>query len=59
MQTLIQYGADVNTQGGHFGNALQAASYGGHDGIVRTLIQHGANMNAQGGAYGNALQATS
>ena len=39
---LAEVGADVNAQGGHFGNALQAASYGGHAEIVRQLLEHGA-----------------
>ncbi|KAK3173425.1 hypothetical protein OEA41_006754 [Lepraria neglecta] len=49
----------VNTQGGHFGNALQAALQGGHYRIVQTLLDEGADINAQGGFYGNALQAAS
>ena len=35
-------GADVNAQAGLFGNALQAASDGGHAEIVRQLLEHGA-----------------
>ncbi|KLU89624.1 ankyrin repeat domain-containing protein [Magnaporthiopsis poae ATCC 64411] len=49
--------ADVNTQGGEYGNALQVASYHGHAEIVRQLLEHGADVNAQGGRLGNALQA--
>ncbi|KAK4194116.1 hypothetical protein QBC40DRAFT_270361 [Triangularia verruculosa] len=45
--------------GGHFGNALQAASYRGNSEIVQQLLEYGADVNAQGGEYGNALQATS
>ena len=48
---------DVNAQGGHYGNALQAASWGGHEAVVRLLLDKGSNVNAQGGRYGNALQA--
>ena len=57
VQKLMQNGADVNAQGGRYGNALQAASYGGYQEIVKLLIHKGANVNAQGGEYGNALQA--
>ena len=32
--SLLDNGAEVNAQGGEYGNALQAASNGGHD-IVR------------------------
>ncbi|KAI9809040.1 MAG: hypothetical protein M1825_002329 [Sarcosagium campestre] len=56
---LIQGGADVNAQGGHYGNALYGASYRGHDKIVELLLGRGADVNAQGGFYGNALQAAS
>jgi len=36
----------------HYGNALQVASVGGHDKVVRILIDAGADVNAQGGEYG-------
>ena len=52
-------GADVNAQGGEYGNALQAASYRGDAEIVRQLLEPGADVNAQGGEFGNALQAAS
>ncbi len=50
---------DVNAQGGYYGNALQAASYGGHEEVVKLLVHQGADVDAQGGKYGNALQAAS
>ncbi|EED17208.1 ankyrin repeat-containing protein, putative [Talaromyces stipitatus ATCC 10500] len=53
---LLEKGADVNTQGGEFGNALQAAVEGGRLEIVERLLEKGADVNAQGGLYGNALQ---
>jgi ankyrin repeat protein len=49
--------ADVNVQGGRYGNALQAASYKGHERVVKLLLEKIADVNAQGGKYGNALQA--
>ncbi len=55
MRQLLERGADVNAQGGVYGNALQAASHGGHGEIVRQLLERGADVNAQGGHYGNAL----
>ncbi|TGZ78208.1 ankyrin, partial [Ascodesmis nigricans] len=54
---LLVKRADVNAQGGAYGNALQAAASGGHEAVVRLLIELGADANAQGGAYGSALQA--
>ena len=54
---MIENGADVNTQGGVYGNALQAASSYGHEAIVRVLIENGADVNAPGGDYGDALHA--
>ena len=51
--------ADINAQGGVYGNALQAASKGGHEMVAQILMDAGAEVNAQGGFYGNALQAAS
>ena len=59
VKNLIFWGADVNAQGGRFGNALCAASYEGHEKTVQTLLNKGADVNAQGGHFGNALQAAS
>ncbi|RYP68914.1 hypothetical protein DL771_006403 [Monosporascus sp. 5C6A] len=56
---LIENGADINAQGGHYGNALYAASSERHEKVVSPLLERGANVNAQGGHYGNALQAAS
>ncbi|KAG9240039.1 hypothetical protein BJ878DRAFT_469094 [Calycina marina] len=57
---LLEKGADVNAQGGYYGNALQAASLGGHEAVAALLLEKGADVNAQnGGIYGNALQAAS
>jgi hypothetical protein len=56
---LAGEGAEVNAQGGHYGNALQAASWGGKQQIVELLLKAGAEVNAQGGHFGNALQAAS
>ncbi|SLM37992.1 ankyrin repeat domain containing protein [Lasallia pustulata] len=56
---LLDKGADVNAQGGVYGNALQAVSERGHDQVVRMLLDKGADVNAQDKRYGNALQAAS
>ncbi|OAP54596.1 hypothetical protein AYL99_11044 [Fonsecaea erecta] len=59
VQTLLERGADINAQGGLYGNALYAASARDHETTVQTLLERGADINAQGGLYGNALQAAS
>ena len=59
VQWLLDKGTDVNAQGGYYGNALQAASVGGHEKVVQLLLDKGADVNAQGGECGNALQAAS
>ncbi|KAG9648244.1 purine and uridine phosphorylase, partial [Aureobasidium melanogenum] len=59
VQMLLDSGADVNTKGGRYGNALQAASYEGRGKIVQMLLDRGADVYALGGYYGNALQAAS
>ncbi|CAG5179642.1 uncharacterized protein ALTATR162_LOCUS9388 [Alternaria atra] len=59
VKLLVDKGADVNAQGGRYGNALYAASYRGHEAVVRQLLDKGAEINAQGGYFSNALQAAS
>ena len=51
--------AEVNVQGGEYGNALQAASRNGHKMVVQLLLEKDAEVNVQRGPYGNALQAAS
>jgi ankyrin repeat protein len=57
VRMLVERGADVKAQGGYYGNALQAAAFGGHKSIASLLLEYKADVNAQGGSYGNALQA--
>jgi len=59
VELLLDKGANVNAQGGYYGNALQAASYHGYEAIMKLLLDKGANVNAQGGYFGNALRAAS
>jgi ankyrin repeat protein len=54
---LLDAGADVNAQGGEYGNALYAAVEQGSEQVVKMLLDAGADVNAQGGEYGNALYA--
>uniref|UniRef100_L2FBA5 Nacht and ankyrin domain protein n=1 Tax=Colletotrichum fructicola (strain Nara gc5) TaxID=1213859 RepID=L2FBA5_COLFN len=59
-RAIIDRGVDVNAlEGGHCGNALQAAAFNGHSDVVQLLLNKGANANVQCGEYGNALQAAS
>ena len=57
VKELIEKGADINAEGGHYGHALQAAAAFGHLDIVTLLLEKGADINAEGGEYGNSLQA--
>jgi hypothetical protein len=59
VQLLLAKNADVNAQGGVYGNALYAASDRGHEAVVKMLLDKGADVNAQGGVNGNALYAAS
>ncbi|KAH8722866.1 ankyrin repeat-containing domain protein [Phaeosphaeriaceae sp. PMI808] len=67
VEVLFESSADVNAQGGHYGNALQAALAKGHKEMAVLLLEKGADVNAQGQFYdkygskldGNALQAAS
>ena len=59
MKLLLDNGAEVNAEGGIYGNALQAASYSGKETIVKLLLENGAEVNAEGGFCWNALQAGS
>jgi ankyrin repeat protein len=56
---LLDQGAEVNTRGGCYGNALHAASFQGYEQVVRMLLKAGADIDAQSGDYGNPLQAAS
>jgi ankyrin repeat protein len=58
-QGLLDKGANVNAQGGEYGNALSVGSHKAHEAVVRLLLEKGADVNGQGGYYGNALQAAS
>lgn len=58
-RNLIGKGANIHAQGGEYGNALQAASFGGHQETVQLLLDYGADAKTQRGIYGNALYAAS
>jgi hypothetical protein len=46
VEDLLESGADVNAQGGSYGNALRAAAEKGNEAMVRLLIENGADVNA-------------
>ncbi len=48
MKLLIQHGADANSCGGYYGNALQAAAYRGHKTAAEVLLDAGADVYKQG-----------
>ena len=49
VRMLLDKGADINAQGGYYGNALQAALVYGYDQVVRILLDNGA-VDINGGA---------
>ncbi|KAK1454474.1 hypothetical protein CCUS01_10437 [Colletotrichum cuscutae] len=59
IEALLDMGADVNSQGGECGNALQKACrqrlY--HTGVISLLLDRGAEINNRGGRYETALHA--
>ncbi|KAJ7483010.1 hypothetical protein B0H11DRAFT_1723571, partial [Mycena galericulata] len=59
LSAFLEIQGNVNTEGGLYGTALQAASAGGHKAIVVMLLDRGAKINVEGGLYGTALQAAS
>lgn len=56
---LLDKGADVNAEGGCYGNKLRAASVKGQREIVQLLLDMGADFNSEAKEYGNALQVAS
>jgi ankyrin repeat protein len=52
MDTPLDKGGNVYTQGGYFGTALQAACSQGHQHIVVMLLAEGAGIHAQTGYFG-------
>jgi hypothetical protein len=41
-------GADVNVQGGKYGNLLYTAAEGGYQKVIKLLLDKGSDVNAQG-----------
>ena len=42
MSLLLEKGANVNAEGGYYGNALQAATYRGTEGLCFTVVGEGS-----------------
>jgi hypothetical protein len=58
LERLLIDDANVNIQGGYYGQALQAAAINQNHECFKLLLGHGADVHAQGGHFGNALQAS-
>ncbi|EHK40269.1 hypothetical protein TRIATDRAFT_322726 [Trichoderma atroviride IMI 206040] len=56
---LLEQRPDINvdTQGGIYNTALQAAAYSGQTASIRLLLDKKADCNIRGGKYGSALNA--
>jgi ankyrin repeat protein len=54
VKMLLNQGADVNAQGGRYGNAMHAAAYGGHTEILDLLIMN-CNISQLQDYYGRTL----
>jgi ankyrin repeat protein len=50
---LVEQGADVNANGGEYGNALQAAASEGNQDTVRYLVEQGDNVIEKRGHFGD------
>ncbi|KAH6891484.1 ankyrin repeat-containing domain protein [Thelonectria olida] len=48
VKVLLDHGADINPQTGTYGNALQAAAYGGHVRNARLIFDRGSDINMEG-----------
>ena len=49
VEMLLDKDVEVNAKGGFFGNALYAASLGGHKKVVEMLLDKDADVKANGG----------
>ena len=57
MDLLLEHGAEIDAQGGKYGNALQAAALKAGKDFVQRLLDLHAEVNKASGKYGTALQA--
>lgn len=55
MSWLLQPRADVNAQGGEYGDALQAASRDGHEKVVHLLLDAKPTLDDMRSATGEVL----
>ncbi|KAL9083089.1 MAG: hypothetical protein Q9165_008668 [Trypethelium subeluteriae] len=55
---MVQHLGDANAQDGHFGNAIQAAAFGGNVEMINLALLYGADVNAEG-RFGTALRIAS
>ena len=56
VQVLLNMGADAKAQSEVYGNALHAASAGGHDKIVQLLLDTGADIESRSEKHRSALR---
>jgi hypothetical protein len=49
---MLDKGADINAQGGAYGNALEAALVNDHEPLVQMLFERGARLDLKDSIYG-------
>jgi len=50
VQLLLDKHPNVNAKGGHFGNALNAATFSGNESVIKLLLEHGADIKTKDNA---------
>lgn len=58
VKTLLEKGADVNAEGGHYGTSLQASLVCDNPEVISLIMSYNPNVHSQSGKkYGNCLTA--
>jgi len=55
VRLLLDCGANINSLGGYYGNAIQAAASHKNEAVFHLLISRGTKINSQGSQSANML----